>query len=132
MSGGIVLDSSAIVAVLLREPDAERCLERIESAEMVVTGAPTVVETAMVLSRYLGRDSRPALAEFLREAEVEVVDFREEHARVAMRAFDRFGKGRHGAALNYGDCLAYAVARVSGLPLLHSGNDFRKCDIALA
>ena len=84
----------------------------------------------MVLSSRLGRDPRQQLAGFLREMEVEVIPFTAEHYEVAMDAFERFGKGRHPAALNFGDCLTYAVARLSGLPLLYTGNDFARTDLA--
>ena len=84
----------------------------------------------MVLSARLGKDPRPVLYEFLREMNVEVIPFTTEHYEVAVDAFERFGKGRHPAALNFGDCLTYAVARLSGLPLLYTGEDFARTDLA--
>jgi ribonuclease VapC len=89
-----------------------------------------LLETAMVLSSRLGKDPRPVLNGLLRKMEVEVIPFTAEHYEVAMDAFERFGKGRHPAALNFGDCLTYAVARLSGLPLLYTGNDFARTDLA--
>jgi ribonuclease VapC len=77
----------------------------------------------------MGRDPRPQLSRFLREMEVEVIPFTAEHYEVAVDAFERFGKGRHPAALNFGDCLTYAVARLSGLPLLFTGEDFARTDL---
>lgn len=124
----MILDSSAIIAILLEEPARERLLERIDSAAVAV-GAPTLVETGMVLSSRLGGDPRPLLQGFLRRADVEVIPFREEHWEAALDAFQRFGKGRHPAALNMGDCLAYAAASVAGLPLLFTGQDFGKTDV---
>lgn len=97
---------------------------------MLAVGAATLVETAIVLSRKLVREPRQQLRRFLRDMEVEVIPFTAEHYEVAMDAFERFGKGRHPADLNFGDCLTYAVARLSGLPLLYTGNDFARTDLA--
>lgn len=126
---GIVLDSSAIVAVMLAEPGYESILEQLGAADLLAVAAPTLVEAAIVLTSRLGRDARPELDAFLRESEVEVIPFVDEHYRVAMDAFLRFGKGRHPAALNFGDCLSYAASSVAGLPLLHIGNDFSRTDL---
>jgi ribonuclease VapC len=86
----------------------------------------------MVLSRRRGQDARPWLRGFLRSARAEAVTFTEEHLDAAIDAFLRFGKGRHRAALNFGDCMAYAVAAVAGMPLLYTGNDFAQTDVAAA
>lgn len=126
----MVLDSSALLSVILAEPGCEALLARLSAARVVAVGAPTLVETAIVLSARLRRDARPLLNEFLREADAEVVPFSREHYEVAVDAFRRYGKGRHAAALNFGDCLAYAVASLSGLPLLFTGDDFSKTDVA--
>jgi ribonuclease VapC len=83
----------------------------------------------MVLGSRLGRDARPLVNEFLREAEVEVVPFGRDHYEIAVDAFRRYGKGRHAAGLNFGDCLTYALARLSGLPLLFTGDDFSQTDL---
>ena len=128
----MVLDSSAIVAIHLREPGHERLIERIDAAEVVVVGVPTLLETAMVLTTRLGQDARPMLFAFLRRLEAEVVPFNEEHLDAAATAFIRFGRGRHPAALNFGDCMSYAVASVAGMPLLFAGDDFGRTDIAQA
>jgi len=128
----MVLDSSAIVAIHLREPGHERLIERIDAAEVVVVGVPTLLETAMVLTARLGQDARPMLFAFLRRLEAEVVPFNEEHLDAAATAFIRFGRGRHPAALNFGDCMSYAVASVAGMPLLFAGEDFKRTDIAQA
>jgi ribonuclease VapC len=128
----MVLDSSAIVAIHLREPGHERLIERIDAAEVVVVGVPTLLESAVVLTARLGRDARPMVFAFLRRLEAEVVPFNEEHLDAAATAFIRFGRGRHPAALNFGDCMSYAVASVAGLPLLFTGEDFRRTDIAQA
>jgi len=128
----MMLDSSAIVAVLLAEPGYETLLEKIINSVVVGVAAPTLVEAAMVLSSRLGRDARPELNEFLRQAEAEVTPFTEDHVSLALDAFLRYGKGRHPAALNFGDCLAYAAASLSGSPLLFAGKDFSRTDIRSA
>ncbi len=128
----MVLDSSAIVAIHLREPGHERLIERIDAAEVVVVGVPTLLESAMVLTARLGQDARPMLFAFLRRLEAEVVPFNEEHLDAAATAFIRFGRARHPAALNFGDCMSYAVASVAGMPLLFAGEDFKRTDIAQA
>jgi ribonuclease VapC len=128
----MVLDSSAIVAIHLREPGHERLIESIDAAEVVVVGVPTLLETAMVLTARLGQDARPVVFAFLRRLEAEVVPFNEEHLDAAITAFIRFGRGRHPAALNFGDCMSYAVASAAGMPLLFTGEDFGRTDIARA
>jgi len=128
----MVLDSSAIVAVLLKEPGHDRMLETIERAELIVVGAPTMLEATMVLTARLGQDARPLLSAFLRRRNAEVIAFNEEHLDAATTAFLRFGRGRHPAGLNFGDCMSYAVASVANLPLLFIGEDFPRTDIARA
>ena len=128
-SDPVILDSSAILSVLLEERGHSAILDRIASAQNVGVGAPTFVETAIVLSSKLGSDARPRLNEFLREAEAELIPMGPEHIDAAVDAFLRYGKGRHPAALNFGDCLTYAVAAVAGVPLLFTGTDFARTDI---
>jgi ribonuclease VapC len=128
----MVLDSSALISILLAEPGHEALLEKAGRAEAVFVGAPTALETAMVLSAWFRRDTRPLLAGFLRRLNAEIVDFSEDHYEAALSAFLRFGKGRHPAALNFGDCMSYALASVSGLPLLYAGTDFSRTDIQSA
>jgi ribonuclease VapC len=126
----VVLDTSAIVSILTEEIGHQGIARRASEAPMLAVGTPTLLETAMVLSSRLGRDPRSVLDRFLRRMQVEVIPFTAEHYEVAMDAFERFGKGRHPAALNFGDCLSYATARLSGLPLLYTGNDFARTDLA--
>jgi ribonuclease VapC len=125
----VILDTSAIIRAVVREPGYELIFERMSAAPMLAVGAATLLETTMVLSSKLVREPRQQLRRFLREMEVEVIPFTAEHYEVAADAFERFGKGRHPAALNFGDCLTYAVARLSGLPLLYTGNDFALTDL---
>jgi ribonuclease VapC len=128
----MVLDSSAIVAIHLREPGCESLIDKIDAADAVVVGLPTLLETAMVLTGRLGQDARPMLFAFLRRVDAVMVPFNEEHLDAAGAAFVRFGRGRHPAALNFGDCMSYAVASVAGMPLLFTGEDFRRTDITSA
>jgi ribonuclease VapC len=129
----MVLDSSAIVAIHLKEAGCDRLLELIDAAvdraEIILVGVPTLLETAMVLSARLGKDARPLISRFVRHIEAEAVAFNHEHFEAATSAFLRFGRGRHPAALNFGDCMAYAVASVAGMPLLFTGADFSRTDI---
>ena len=125
----MVLDSSAIVAIHLRETGHERLIDAVERAEIVAIGAPTLLEAAMVLSTRLARDARPLLLDFVRQTNAEIVPFREDHFAVACSAFQRFGRGRHPAGLNFGDCMSYAVAALARMPLLFTGSDFTRTDI---
>jgi ribonuclease VapC len=88
-----------------------------------------LVETGLVLSAKLGERSRSVLPRLLQEARLTVIPFAEEHWRIAVDAYRRFGRGRHAAGLNFGDCLTYAVAQLAGQPLLFVGDDFSKTDL---
>jgi ribonuclease VapC len=127
----VILDTSAILAVMLRERELADFSTKIVSARHVGVGAPTLAEASLVLTGRRGDDSGP-LAEFVAEIGALVILFGQDHWLTAADAFVRFGKGRHPARLNFGDCLAYATARVAGEPLLAKGDDFAKTDIQLA
>jgi ribonuclease VapC len=127
----VILDSSAIVSILFGEPATASLLQRMADASILAVSAPTVLESTMVLSRSFKGDARAVVNEFLREFQIEVIPFSREHCDVAVDAFHRFGKGRHPASLNFGDCMSYAAARLSGLPLLFTGDDFLKTDIGV-
>jgi ribonuclease VapC len=127
----VILDSSAVVAVLRREPSHDRLLDRIAADTRPGIGAPTLVETAIVLTARVGDAARTLLARFLQEAEVAVLPFDGEHWPVALDAFERYGKGRDRAGLNLGNCLTYATARLAQEPLLALGNDFARTDLEL-
>jgi ribonuclease VapC len=128
----MVIDSSALIAMELNEPGFEELFKKIAKSGNVVIGAPTVFESAIVLTRKSGQDSRPAIMSSLRSMGVRIVAFDQDHLDSAINAFLRFGKGRHPAKLNFGDCISYAIAAVSGLPLLYTGADFSKTDILAA
>jgi ribonuclease VapC len=127
----LILDSSAIVALVLGEPSAESLVDKLATAGELAIGAPTLVEAAIVLSHRLGPVAASLLERFLGELAVAVLPFDERHWRHAIEASRRFGKGRHPAALNFGDCMAYAIASVAALPLLCTGDDFAKTDLPL-
>lgn len=128
----MILDSSAIVAVVLRQPGHAALVERIVAADMVGVGAPTLGETGIVLAARLGATGKSLLARFVEESASVVIPFGDQHWRVAVDACLRFGKGRHAAALNFGDCLTYAVAQIARRPLLCLGEDFARTDLVLA
>ena len=128
----MILDSSAVVAVLFQEPGYEALLEKVLATSEVSIGAPTLAETAIVVSARLGTDARPLLSRFLREGAIETLPFGEAQFGAAVGAWLRFGRGRHPASLNFGDCLAYATARLAGRPLLCLGDDFSRTDLSLA
>jgi ribonuclease VapC len=128
----VVLDSSAVVAILLEEADHQDLLAKIKAAPGVAIGAPTLVETLMVLTARLRGEPILALRELLHAVEAEVIPFSDDHSWAALRAYLRFGKGRHRAALNFGDCLSYATASVARQPLLFVGDDFSRTDIPAA
>ena len=128
----MVVDSSALVAILREEPGHEPFLQKALSSDRTMVGATVAFETAMVLSGRWHRDARSTLHGLLRTIGAEIVPFTEEHYEAAVSAFLRYGKGRHPAGLNFGDCMSYALAVLSGLPLLYTGNDFSKTDITSA
>ena len=125
----MTLDTSAILAVLLDEPERAAFVNRIEQAERRLVSTMTVLEAAMVLEGRKGNDAGYDLDIFLERGAVEVVPFDEEQLAYARTAFRRFGKGRHSAALNFGDCASYALAQWSGEPLLFKGTDFGATDV---
>lgn len=128
----MIVDSSALLAVVFKEEGHGRLVTALAESEVVGIGAPTLVETALVLGARLGSDPRSLVGRLVDELGLTVVGFGEDHWREAAGAWFRFGKGRHPAALNFGDCMTYAVARLSGQPLLCTGDDFLHTDLPLA
>lgn len=128
----MTLDSSALVAILLSEHGHLDLVDRILEADEVRIGAPTLVETTLVLSRRRGAPARGEVEGLIQELGVTVVPFGEAEWRLAVDAFTKFGRGRHRAALNFGDCLTYATAKSLGDSLLFVGDDFAHTDIAPA
>ena len=128
----MVIDSSALIAVLRREPEEQEFRNAIKLASSRLLSASTRVETGIValgLAGEVGLQQVDALLETLR---VETVPLSADHARLAIDAFRHFGKGRHPAGLNFGDCFSYALARATGEPLLFKGDDFAQTDIKRA
>lgn len=127
----MIVDSSAVVAITVKEPDFDIILAKLFETENCAIGAPTFVETAIVLSARLGRDARGLLSRFVDESGIEIIHFGHNHYTVAVQAWLQYGKGRHPASLNYGDCLCYATAKVADQPLLCTGHDFNKTDLKI-
>lgn len=126
----MIVASSAIVAILTAEPGHDRLLTALASdARPPGVGAPTLLETGIVLTARFGDAGQIAVERFCREAGVVAIPFDDEHWPVALAAFRRFGRGRHPAALNFGDCLTYAVAMLAAEPLLFVGDDFTRTDV---
>jgi ribonuclease VapC len=128
----VIVDSSAVIAILLKEPGYERVRDRLAASDQASIGAPTVVESSLVLCSRLGHAGKTLLARLLQEADIEVVEFAADHWTVAADAFIAYGKGRHRAGLNYADCMTYAVDKLAGEPLLCLGDDFPATDLELA
>jgi ribonuclease VapC len=128
----MILDSSAVIAILLREPGFEVLFDKLSGATQSGIGVPTLAETSIVLSARLKGDARGLVARFLTEASVDTIPFGDVHFGSAVDAWLTYGKGRHAAGLNFGDCLAYATARVAGRPLLCVGQEFAQTDLEIA
>lgn len=125
----MILDASAVLAILFRERGCQELLDAIGQASSVGIGAPTLVECGIVAAARLGPEARDLAAAMIREAGIDVIPLADDHGVVAVDAFLRYGKGRHRANLNFGDCLAYAVAVLADRPLLCVGDDFRHTDV---
>ena len=128
----MIVDTSALVAVFLKEPGAEALVAKLGAAGTIAIGAPTLVEAGIVLTARVGHEAQALLSQFLTEFGVVTVPFGDAHWRAAVDAYRRFGKGRHKAGLNFGDCMSYAIAKLAGQPLLCTGKDFAQTDAALA
>lgn len=126
------VDASALTAMIADEADAPELIARLDQAETLLTSPIALWEATVALARLSGKsikDTRKSLERFLELADIRTLPVPPEAAAVALDAFDRFGKGRHPAKLNMGDCFAYACARHFGEPLLYKGADFPLTDI---
>lgn len=128
----MVIDTSAIVAIAQNEHEAPIFEQLIADDPIRLISAATVLETAMVLETRFGEPGGAELDLWLARAGVDVVAVEAEHADQARRAWRRYGKGRHPASLNYGDCFSYALAKLTNEPLLFKSNDFSQTDIPAA
>lgn len=127
----MVIDTSAVLAIFLAEPERQRFLEAITQTETRSMSAANVLETGIVLEARRGEAAGREFDLFLNHASVEIVSVDVEQIEIARRAWRKYGKGRHRAALNFGDCFAYALAKVSDGRLLAKGDDFDHTDIML-
>lgn len=127
----MVIDSSALVAIFLGEPERGFFLSLILRADRRLISAVTFVETGMVLEGRRGAAARREVKKLLDEAAIEIAAVDAELAATALDAWRKYGKGRHPAGLNLGDCFSYALARSSGEPLLAKGEDFARTDLHL-
>ena len=128
----MIIDTSAVLAVLFGEPDAGRHEEAIAAAWPRRMSVVALLEAAMVVESRGGAAAGQELDTLLERSEIELAPVTPEHANAARRAWRRFGKGNHPAALNFGDCFAYALAKTAGEPLLFKGEDFSRTDIEAA
>ena len=126
----MVIDTSALLAILQDEPERRSFNEAIEAAESRVMSVANYVEVSIVVESRHGAEGLRELDRFVDRAGIELVGVDVGQGKIARDAFSRFGKGRHPAALNFGDCFAYALARILAQPLLFKGDDFSKTDLA--
>jgi ribonuclease VapC len=127
----MVIDTSALVAILQAEPEREGMLEALAKADRRLVSALTVLEAGMVLEGRYGPEAGADLELFLFDAGAQIMPFDLGQAQAAVRAWRKYGKGRHAAQLNLGDCCVYALAKVSHEPVLCKGADFARTDIPL-
>ncbi|CAN5922871.1 type II toxin-antitoxin system VapC family toxin [soil metagenome] len=128
----IVIDSSALVAILRDEPEQRTFVDAIVDHGEPCLSAATYVEASMVMELRLGDRGGREIDSLIEDIGIATMPFDEDQAKIAREAFRRYGKGRHRAALNFGDCLAYALAKSLEAPLLFKGNDFALTDIKRA
>ncbi|MFM7452770.1 MAG: type II toxin-antitoxin system VapC family toxin [Cyanobium sp.] len=128
----MVIDSSAVLAILQDEPERSAFNALIAAADTRLLSAASLVELSIVLEARFGADGQGDLDLFLSTAEIEIVAVDRDQAELARGAFSRYGKGRHRAGLNFGDCFAYALAKRAGAPLLFKGNNFTHTDLQQA
>lgn len=128
---GVVVDTSAVVAILGSEAEVDRLIEALDRAEGRFLSAATLVELGIVMEARFGAAGAHAVDRFLRDGEISVVALDRHHVDRALDGWRRYGKGRHVAALNLGDCFAYALAADRGLPVLCTGSDFSQTDLAV-
>jgi len=125
----MVLDTSAVLAILQDEPERRAFNEAIEAADSRSLSVASLVEASIVIEARYGAEGVRHLDQFLDRADVAVVAVDVEQGKIARQAFSRFGKGRHAAGLNFGDCFSYALAQALGEPLLYKGEDFSLTDV---
>jgi ribonuclease VapC len=127
----MVIDTSALLAILLDEPERHAFNEALEAADRTLLSAASYVEASILLESRRGPEAAAALDTFLAKADIEIHPVDRAQAQAARDAFRRFGKGRHAAGLNFGDCFAYALAYTLAEPLLFKGEDFGRTDVLI-
>ncbi len=125
----MVIDTSALIAILFDEPERRQFNKAIAADPTRLMSTGSFLETAMVIGTRSGEAGGRDLDLFLHRAEIALMPFDADQAEIARRAFGRYGKGRHPAGLNFGDCFAYALSKASGEPLLFKGDDFTQTDV---
>jgi ribonuclease VapC len=128
----VILDTSAMVAILYREPEAAKFVRLVHDAEACRMSVASWLELAMVVENQLGPEGMRQAEAFFRRAGVVIEPVTPDHGELARQAFLDFGQGRHRAGLNFGDSFAYALAKATGEPLLFKGDDFSQTDIEAA
>jgi len=128
----MIVDTSAIMAILFGEEDAQVYADAIAKADSCRVSAANFVETALVAEAQVKKEGVRQLDAFMRRAGISIEPVTEEQAHIARQAFIDFGKGRHSAGLNFGDCFSYALSKAMGEPLLFKGRDFAKTDVNTA
>jgi ribonuclease VapC len=127
----MVVDTSALLSILFQEEDAQRYADAIAGEESALISAGTLIEAGIVLDCKLGPGAVRDLSALIERAGIEVAPVDAEQAQIAIEAYRDYGKGNHAAGLNFGDCFAYALVKVTGAPLLFKGDDFSKTDITI-
>jgi ribonuclease VapC len=125
----MIIDTSALLAILFDEPDGPALLRQIAEAPIRLMSSANAVEAWIVADRHANPAKGPALDALLETLGIDIVPVTVQHARLARTAYHTYGKGRHPAGLNFGDCFAYALAKATGLPLLFKGDDFGQTDV---
>src|SRR5271166_5883255 len=128
----MILDTSALAAIFFGEPEAALFTQLIHEADRCLMSAANFLELAIVIESQIGPDAGRQCDVFFRRAGIVIEPFTVKQAHIARQAFLDFGKGRHAAGLNFGDCFAYALAKITGEPLLFKGEDFKKTDLLSA
>ena len=128
----IVVDTSALIAILDREPDAALYAEAIAETDSPLISAATLLELHIVMLNRHGGRAGQLVDRLIQDAGFQIEHFTAQHLELAREAYARYGKGRNSAGLNYGDCFSYALAKATGLPLLFKGEDFSKTDLVAA
>jgi ribonuclease VapC len=125
----IAVDTSALIAIVMGEPEGKRCFSALSEADHLLMSAATMAETLIVAAR---RDRTSEITRLLDGLNFDIINVTPTSVRDVVKAYDQWGKGVHPAALNFGDCFAYAIAKANDCPLLFIGNDFSKTDIQSA